>query len=121
MYLNYVDYENNCFSLERGLKILVKRSIRGKFDCLFIKKSNNQVVLQIYVHIASTEKSGYLSTAYTVKLDPVNGKFIDSENSWAPLYILDLVNQWPKHIYAVKQYRFNIIKKELLSHPLTGA
>jgi hypothetical protein len=121
MYLNYVDYENNCFSLERGLKILVKRSIRGKFDCLFIKKSNNQVVLQIYVHIASTEKSGYLSTAYTVKLDPVSGKFIDSENSWAPLYILDLVNQWPKHIYAVKQHRFNIIKKELLSHPLTGA
>jgi len=114
MYLTCNDFENNSHSLEKALKKVVKKSMRGKFDILYIAKKDTYIVLDIYVLCASTERSGYLSYSYRLQLDQTTGAFVDSENHWAPMYILDIVSLWPKHIKAVKKYRTDLIKEELI-------
>jgi hypothetical protein len=114
MYLTCTDFENNSYLLEKALKTVVKKSIRGKFDILYIAQKDTYMVLDIHILRASTERPGYLSYSYRLQLDQTTGAFVDSENHWAPMYILNIVSLWPKHIKAVKKYRSDLIKEELI-------
>lgn len=112
MYLTYIDYSNNEFSLLNALKKQQKGTKYRYTDVEATRKNDRLTIIDIYYKYASIEHSGWRSSVYRVEID-IYGK---TDQTFSKNEMTEL---WAEHIKKIKSYRTDQIKKELIQRALT--